>query len=82
MKATVSLPDQIFYEAEAAAKCRDITRSKLYLNALIEYLQKNNHKNITEKLNAVYTDDYYQEFESMTNANLENMRGINKNDAR
>jgi metal-responsive CopG/Arc/MetJ family transcriptional regulator len=80
MKTAISLPDQIFYEAEETARYMGIPRSKLYSNALMEYLQKNNRKNITEKLNEVYTDDYYREFESIANAGLESMRNVTKND--
>jgi hypothetical protein len=57
-----------------------IPRSKLYLNALVEYLKKNNRKNITEKLNEIYNDDYYKEFEPVANTSLECMREITKND--
>ncbi|MDR2054205.1 MAG: ChpI protein [Treponema sp.] len=57
-----------------------IPRSKLYLNALLEYLEKNNRKRITEKLNEVYNDDYYKEFELIENAGLESIRETTKND--
>jgi metal-responsive CopG/Arc/MetJ family transcriptional regulator len=81
MKTAISLPDRVFYEAEKTAKYMHIPRSKLYLNALTEYLQKNNRKKITEKLNEVYTDDYYSEFEHIANAGLESIRDATKNDA-
>jgi hypothetical protein len=80
MKTAISLPDQVFYEAEETARFMGIPRSKLYLNALKEYLQKNNRKNITEKLNEVYTGDYYGEFEPIANAGLESIRDVTKND--
>jgi hypothetical protein len=80
MKTAISLPDQIFYEAEETAHIMGIPRSKLYLNALVEYLEKNNRKKITEKLNEVYTDDYYKEFEPIANAGFECMREATKND--
>jgi uncharacterized FlgJ-related protein len=81
MKTAISLPDQIFFEAEETAQIMGIPRSKLYLNALIEYLQKNNRKKITEKLNEVYNDDYYKEFEPISKAGLESIRETTKNDA-
>jgi hypothetical protein len=40
-----------------------IPRSKLYLNVLLECLKKNNRKRITGKLNEVYSNGYYKEFE-------------------
>jgi uncharacterized FlgJ-related protein len=80
MKTAISLPDQVFYEAEKTAHYMGIPRSKLYLNALLEYLEKNNRKKITEKLNEVYNDDYYKEFKPIEQAGLESIRTITKND--
>jgi hypothetical protein len=58
MKTAISLPDTGYYEAEETAHRLGVPRSTLYVNALVEYLQKNNRKNITKKLNEVFTDDY------------------------
>jgi hypothetical protein len=81
MKTAISLPDRVFYQAEETAHIMGIPRSTLYLNALVEYLEKNNRKKTTEKLNEVYNDDYYKEFEPIANAALETMRELTKNDA-
>jgi metal-responsive CopG/Arc/MetJ family transcriptional regulator len=81
MKTAISLPDKIYFEAEETAQNLGISRSSLYRNALMEYLKKNNRKNITQKLNEVYGDsEYYQEFEPISNAALENLRELTKND--
>jgi hypothetical protein len=80
MKTAISLPDRIYLEAEKTARNLGISRSTLYLNALTEYLKKNNRENITQRLNEVYNDDYYAEFEPISNASLESMRELTKND--
>ena len=80
MKTAISLPDKVFFEAEETAKNLGISRSTLYLNALTEYLIKNNRKNVTQKLNEVYNDDYHKEFEPISNAALESIRELTKND--
>jgi hypothetical protein len=80
MKTAISLPDTVFYEAEETAHNMGVPRSTLYVNALVEYLQKNNRKNITKRLNEIYTDDYYKEFEPIANAGLESIRELTKND--
>jgi hypothetical protein len=80
MKTAISLPDQVFYAAEKTARYMGIPRSRLYLNALLEYLEKNNRKKITEKLNKVYNDDYYKGFGPIEHAGLESIREITKND--
>ena len=80
MKTAISLPDAVYFEAEETAQNLGISRSALYLNALKDYLKKNNRKNITQKLNEVYNDDYYKEFEPISNAALESIRELIKND--
>ena len=81
MKTAISLPDRIYFEAEKTAQDLGISRSALYLNALADYLKKNNRENITQKLNEVYgNDDYHKEFEPISNVALESMRELTKND--
>jgi HSP90 family molecular chaperone len=80
MKKAVSVPDKVYYEAEAAARILGISRSALYANALVEYLKKRDRKAITKKLNEVYTGDYYKEFEPIANAGLETLRELTKDD--
>jgi hypothetical protein len=48
------LPDRVFYEAEETARYMGIPRARIYLNAPVEYLEKNNRRKITEKLSGVY----------------------------
>ena len=82
MKTAVSLPDKIFFEAEETAEVMGISRSALYLNALAEYLQKHSRKNITAKLNEVYGEnDYYNEFEPISNVAIESLRELTNNDS-
>jgi len=39
-----------------------------------------NNKEITQKLNEVYNDDYYKEFEPISNAALESIRKLTENE--
>jgi len=80
MKTAISLPDTVYFAAEQTAQYMGISRSALYVNAISEYLKTNNHKYITQKLNEVYNDDYYDEFEPVSNAALESIRELTKND--
>ena len=80
MKTAISLPDKIFFEAERTARNLGISRSALFLNALTDYLKKNSRKNITEKLNQVYDDGYYKEFEPISAVALDGVRELTKND--
>jgi metal-responsive CopG/Arc/MetJ family transcriptional regulator len=54
MKTAVSLPDEIFRQAEATAKKLRISRSKLYASAISEYLDRHRADSVTERLNAFY----------------------------
>jgi predicted transcriptional regulator len=48
------MPDDIFRRAESAAKFPRVSRSKLYANAITEFLGREHADAITEKLNEVY----------------------------
>lgn len=53
MKTAISLPDRIFREAERFARRVRKTRSKLYAEALAEYLARHAPNDITESMNQV-----------------------------
>ncbi|CAN5900557.1 ribbon-helix-helix domain-containing protein [soil metagenome] len=57
MKTAISLPDDLFSEAEALARRLGKSRSGLVAEALAEYVAKHRHAEVTERLNAVYAVD-------------------------
>ena len=54
MKTAISLPDNLFQEADGYARSAGISRSELYALALTEYLARREEARITQRLNAVY----------------------------
>lgn len=50
MKAAVSIPDLVFKRADALAKRRRQSRSRLYTEALREYLQRHELDALTEAM--------------------------------
>ena len=56
MKVAISVPDRIFEAAERLAKQRQIPRSRLFADALSEYLSRHGAEEITDKLNQVYAE--------------------------
>lgn len=54
MKTAISLPDDLFAEAERVAKRLKLSRSKLYARAIAEYVNTQKSKNVTERLNEIY----------------------------
>jgi metal-responsive CopG/Arc/MetJ family transcriptional regulator len=55
MKTAVSLPEDLFLLAEAAAKKLRVSRSQLYATAIAEFLDRTQSERVTERLNEVYT---------------------------
>lgn len=57
MKTAISIPDEIFDEAERMAKRLGISRSELYAKAVRDFVDRLRRADITERLNEVYADD-------------------------
>lgn len=55
VKTAVSLPDELFRKAEAAARRLQVSRSELYARAISEFLKIQQGDAITERLNEVYS---------------------------
>lgn len=53
MKTAVSIPDELFHRADALARRRGTSRSRLYQEALAEYLLRRDEQSITDAMNAV-----------------------------
>jgi hypothetical protein len=54
MKTAVSIPDDLFRKAEAAARRLRVSRSQLYAKAIAELLSRQQREAITDWLNSVY----------------------------
>jgi predicted transcriptional regulator len=53
MKIAVSIPDDVYDRAERLAKQSNRTRSRLYSDALGEYLARHGSDEVTDAMNAV-----------------------------
>ena len=53
MKTAISLPDAVFRAAERQAKRSRKSRSQLYADALVEYLNRHAPDEVTEAMNVV-----------------------------
>ena len=54
MKTAVSIPDRTFASADALARKLGVSRSRLYAEALDEYLARRQAARVSERLDAVY----------------------------
>ena len=57
MKTAISIRDDIFEAAERTATTLGISRSELYARAVAEFVSLYSGERVTERLNAVYSDD-------------------------
>jgi len=55
VKTAISVPDDLFRTAEAAARRLRVSRSKLYATALAQFLERQQANAVTERLNEVYS---------------------------
>ena len=53
MKTAISIPDDVFTQADALARELKQSRSQLYARAVREYLARHSADNVTAALNAV-----------------------------
>jgi metal-responsive CopG/Arc/MetJ family transcriptional regulator len=54
MKTAISIPDEIFEEAERLAKVRGWSRSELYANAVSALVKSERFSGVRARLDAVY----------------------------
>ncbi len=54
MKTAISIPDNLFKEADQYAKSHGFSRSQLFAKAIAQYLEDHPADHITKQLDAVY----------------------------
>jgi metal-responsive CopG/Arc/MetJ family transcriptional regulator len=54
MKTAISIPNNVFEQAESLARKLKVSRSELYTEAVKVYLKENHVEDVTAKLNEVY----------------------------
>lgn len=75
MKTAISVPDELFREADAYAKRHGASRSKLYSDAVAEYLAKRRRRDITDRLNEIYSREPSGLDPALRRAQAESMGG-------
>ena len=80
MKTAISIPDQVFYDAENAAKQLGLARSQLYVRAIQEFIEHHGKDKITEKLDSVY-DSVDKTEDNFLDVSLMKLRKATENDS-
>jgi metal-responsive CopG/Arc/MetJ family transcriptional regulator len=57
MKTGISIPDELFNQAQTFADRLGISRSEIYQRAIAAYLAQNAHDGVTDRLNQIYQED-------------------------
>lgn len=57
LKTAISIPENIFLQADETAKVLGLNRSRLYTAAIAEFLAKHREDSIKAKLNEIYADE-------------------------
>lgn len=77
MKTAISLPEQLFRRAEAAARKLHMSRSQLYATALAEYLERRQSSKITGRLNEIYSEESSQLPPALASAQIKSLKNEN-----
>jgi predicted transcriptional regulator len=56
MKTAISIPDEVFAEAEQVARNLGLSRSQLYTRAVTAFLKSQNSDEVTRKLDELYSE--------------------------
>lgn len=57
MKTAISIPDNIFQQAEELANNLGVSRSQLYTKAIAIFIKNHSTDIVTEKLNEIYAQE-------------------------
>ena len=57
IKTAISIDKSLFAQANALARKLKITRSRLFVLALEDFIQEQQNRELLEKINAVYADE-------------------------
>lgn len=76
MKVAISVPDPVSRAADRVARQLRIPRSQLYTRAVAEYLKRQAHPEITERLDAVYGGSGKQPDRAVLDQGIETLRRV------
>ena len=68
MKTAISIPDDVFAEADRLAQKLNQSRSQLYSRAVREYVARHSTDDVTTALDALYTQESSSDDEFATSA--------------
>ncbi|QEN03345.1 ChpI protein [Thiospirochaeta perfilievii] len=79
MKTAISIPDNVYNDAEITAKELGLARSQLYVLAIKEFIEHHSKDRITEKLNCLFSKE--NNIEDTNELGLESLRKATEYDS-
>lgn len=76
VKTAISIQKSLFQQVDELARQLDVSRSKLFVTAVEEYLQRHENQELLKSINAAYKDLPDQEEQSYRNAMRRRHRDI------
>jgi len=73
LKTAISIPENIFLQADETAKVMGLNRSRLYTAAIAEFLEKHREDSIKAKLNEIYANENSRVDPIFNNAQMVNL---------
>ena len=73
MKTAISVPDEVFNRAEAAARKLNVSRSELYSRAVAAFVEQYEQKGVTAALDEVYAREDSALEPSLTRAQVQSL---------
>ena len=80
MKTAISIPDDVYRDAEITAKQLGLARSQLYVKAIKEFIEKHDRDKVTEKLNELFSAEDSKK-SHIVDAGLDSMRKATRHDS-
>ena len=77
MKTAISIPDNLYLSVQIYMKKKKISRSRLFVKAVEEYLQYHQSGEITSKLDKIYSKEDSKIGKDMMNVQLRSIPGEN-----
>lgn len=74
MKTAISIPDDLYADAERLARTLRVSRSRLYSLAMREYLARHSGDQVTLALDALFSDETQGDAEFATHAARRTLR--------
>ena len=80
MKTAISIPDELFNKVDELASELHLSRSQVFTDAVIEYLERQQNLKILEAINKVYSEDETEDEKRLREEGKKHYAGLLKDE--